>query len=107
MKRDLSSAISTVSAFLGIAAPQGESLSDLLDHLSFDKMKTNAAVNKCEVVAACNDAYGSKNSGDAFMRKGKTGDWRTKLNREQIERFVRWEEKWLGDSDLKFDYGDE
>ena len=39
-----------------------------------------------------------------FMRKGETGDWKNHLSAEQLERIVKWEEKYLNGTDLKFVY---
>ena len=45
MKTDLANVIRKVSTFLDCPVPE-EKMSSLVDHLSFDKMKTNASVNK-------------------------------------------------------------
>ncbi len=47
MKRDLAAVIKKIGKFLGKEVSQAD-LPRLLDHLSFDKMKNNAAVNKQE-----------------------------------------------------------
>ena len=40
-----------------------------------------------------------------IINKGKTGNWKDKLNVEMIEKLKTWEDKWLkSDSDLKFVY---
>ena len=49
MKRDLPSVIRKVSSFLGKPVPE-EKMAEFCDHLSFDKMKNNKAVNKDEFV---------------------------------------------------------
>lgn len=50
MKKDLRSVIEKISLFLGKEVPQGDRMQGLLDHLSFDKMKNNKAVNKEDFV---------------------------------------------------------
>ena len=52
MKRDLRSVVSRLAAFLGKeeTVKDSEKMEALLNHLSFDKMKTNKAVNKAETV---------------------------------------------------------
>lgn len=40
----------------------------------------------------------------SLINKGKTGGWKNKLNEETIERFQKWEEKWLKDTGLSFAY---
>ncbi len=51
-----------------------------------------------------NKTYNMKSEGNAFMRKGQAGNWRSKMTEEQVKRFEEWEEKWLKDSDLAFKY---
>ena len=47
MKLDLASVAAKVAAFLGRDLPSDpEGMQKFMDHLSFDKMKTNVAVNK-------------------------------------------------------------
>ena len=53
MKSDLAAVIRKVSKFLGYPVSE-QSIPALLDHLSFDKMKKNAAVNKQEIVEVNN-----------------------------------------------------
>ena len=53
MKRDLPAVIRKVSAFLGKPVKE-EDIPALADHLSFDKMKNNDAVNKSDVVEVGN-----------------------------------------------------
>jgi hypothetical protein len=38
------------------------------------------------------------------MRKGQAGDWKNHLTPEMVDRFEKWEAKWLEGSDLKFEY---
>ena len=49
MKSDLASVIRKVSSFVGHPVSE-QNIPALVDHLSFDKMKKNAAVNKQEFV---------------------------------------------------------
>lgn len=53
MKRDLPSVIRKVSGFLGKPVAEKD-IPELTEHLSFDKMKKNDAVNKHEAVAVRN-----------------------------------------------------
>ena len=52
MKRDLRSVVSRLATFLGKeeTVKDSDKMEALLNHLSFDKMKTNKAVNKAETV---------------------------------------------------------
>ena len=49
MKCDLAAVVRKVSSFLGHPVPE-EKMATFVDHLSFDKMKKNAAVNKQDFV---------------------------------------------------------
>ena len=40
----------------------------------------------------------------SFMRQGKAGTWRQSLSAETVKRFEEWENKWLKDTDLSFQY---
>ena len=45
------------------------------------------------------------NSEDAkFMRKGKAGNWKTEMSREQIRRMVEWEERQMANTGFTFQY---
>ena len=48
------------------------------------------------------DLVGDQEAG--FMRKGKTGGWKNHFDAETIEKFNKWERKWLEGTDLKFCY---
>lgn len=39
-----------------------------------------------------------------MINKGKVGTWKEYLSDEMIQKFEKWEEKWLKDSDLKYEY---
>jgi len=81
-----------------------EDIQAMTTHLSFDKMKSNPAVNKQELVEDCNKLYEGNVASSAFMRQGKAGNWKSHLSDEQVKRFQEWERKWLEGSDLKFSY---
>jgi hypothetical protein len=50
MQKDLASVVRRAARFLGVPVPKGEAMAKLLDHLSFDKMKANDAVNKSDMI---------------------------------------------------------
>lgn len=83
MKRDLKSVASEVDKFLGVSY-SFEQYEKLCDHLSFDKMKNNKAVNKEEFVRMSLMMYGGDSSWN-FIRKGKVGSYKEELTSEQIE----------------------
>jgi len=105
MKKDLASVIRRVSSFLGKPVPENK-ISSLADHLSFDKMKKNKAVNKEELVKVSQKEIkdDSKTDAPVFMRKGEVGDWKNHFTPELEKKFQKWENKWLEGTDLKFEY---
>lgn len=66
MKRDLPAVIRKVSAFLGKPVKE-EDIPALTDHLSFDKMKKNDAVNKHEAVEVTKSGISFQVSLDSFL----------------------------------------
>ena len=105
MKTDLASVIRKVGSFLEHPVPE-DKIPSLVEHLSFDKMKENKAVNKDEFVQASRNIFEYKNKAEkvVFMRKGEVGDWKNHFTPELEKKFEEWENKWLKDSDLKFQY---
>merc|ERR1719334_423030 len=85
MKTDLPSVIRRVCKFLDKSYRDDE-IAKLADHLSFKNMKKNPAVNKQELMDSLRKMTGNEDSSFAFMRKGVTGDWKSNLSQEQIER---------------------
>lgn len=128
MKADLPSVAKKVAAFLERPLPETpEEMNSFMDHLSFEKMKTNTAVNKEDFMKvsctdmACFFAYCKffmkecmqfvgdklkvKDEGDTkFMRKGQAGDWKNHFNADVIARFEAWEKNGLKDTGLEFCY---
>jgi len=88
MKVDLPKVIERVADFLGKSIT-AEEVATLADHLSFKNMRSNAAVNKEDVVEATRKMQGDigvkeGKSGGKFMRKGEVGDWKNHLTEEQV-----------------------
>lgn len=104
MKANLAKVITKVANFLGKTVPEGKKMAALVEHLSFDKMKNNNAVNKSDMVEICNQHYQQEMEGNAFMRKGQTGNWRKHFTPELEKRFDEWEKEGLKDSELTFTY---
>nr|XP_022902176.1 estrogen sulfotransferase-like [Onthophagus taurus] len=80
MYSDLKGVVNKVSNFLGKSYSENE-IDELVQHLSFDQMKINKAVNK-ESVVQTEDAR--------FMRIGKTDSYKTELNEEMIDKLNKW-----------------
>ena len=100
---DLAGVIRKTAKFLGKSIPE-EKMSSFLEHLSFDKMKSNAAVNKADLVKTTLNEFDNSDKSLAFMRKGEKGNWKSHLTPQMISKFQVWEQKWLKGSDLQFRY---
>ncbi|XP_046383773.1 luciferin sulfotransferase-like [Ischnura elegans] len=96
MKKDLPSVIGKVCKFLDKKMPSDEDLKALCDHLSFDSMKTNNAVNYEAIVEKKRTS-----SAQRFMRKGKVNAWKEEMSPEDVKRFNDWIEKSLKKLDLE------
>lgn len=80
MKRDLRKTAEKVAAFLGKAISE-TGMDQLMDHLSFQKMKQNSTCNLDAIVKAVGAQKGD------FMRKGQTGDWKNYFSAEMAQKF--------------------
>ncbi|XP_017122493.1 luciferin sulfotransferase [Drosophila elegans] len=97
MIKDLPSVVRRCAQFLGVqslVAPMA-SLQNLCEHLTFDNMRKNKAVNLEKVLPE---------SSSKFIRNGKIGDWRNHMGNEMSERFDEWSEQNIRGAGLKFDY---
>jgi len=99
MKSDLAGVVTRVANFLGKTLTPKQ-MADLVDHLSFDQMKANSAVNKDDVLESVRIKTGMEKG--QFLRKGEVGDWRNHLTEAQVSRMAAWEEEGLAGSDFKF-----
>lgn len=73
----------------------------LEDHLSFESMKNNRAVNY-EPVIEINKTHNLIDADGTFMRSGIVGGGKQKMSPEYVKIFNEWEEKCLGKSGFKF-----
>lgn len=73
----------------------------LEDHLSFESMKNNRAVNY-EPVIEINKTHNLIDADGSFMRSGTVGGGKQKMSPEFVKIFDDWEEKCLGKSGLTF-----
>lgn len=103
MKKDLKSVIEKVSSFLGKQLSQEQILA-LEEHLQFDNMKKNDAVNKKDIINIRKSLPGYNGGDRKFMNKGVSGGWRNKLTEVQKQRIEAWENKHLQNTDLKYSY---
>ncbi|KFB39783.1 AGAP012672-PA-like protein [Anopheles sinensis] len=82
MKQDLRSVIGRVCAFFGKSYSDAE-LQQLVDHLSFESMRENSAVNY-------EDPNVPRIDGSRFMRKGQLASWKEELSPEMIKALDQW-----------------
>lgn len=85
LKEDLPAVIRKVAGFLGKEVSQEET-NKLANHLHFDSMKNNPAVNA--VADASTGLLDLKEGG--FVRKGKSGGWKSYFDDDMKEKFHTW-----------------
>ncbi|CAH1999714.1 unnamed protein product [Acanthoscelides obtectus] len=100
MNKDLPAVIREVADFLEKPLSD-EQVSILADHLSFENMKKNPAVNY-EMVISINKKFKLTESDGKFMRSGKVGDYKANMSPEMIKIFDEWSEENLKDNDFSF-----
>ena len=98
MKKDLATSVRKVAKFLGKEVIVGK-VEALVEHLSFNKMKNNPAVNRKggmmkEIFTG--DGY--------FMRKGEVGDWKNYFTDEMNKRMDEAIEKHFTPNGLEFQF---
>lgn len=110
MKKDLESVVRRTAKFLGKTVSE-EDMSGLLDHLSFNKMKTNNAVNMKAFAERLKDFISKlpaqhgeappPSSGGDFIRKGEVGDHKNIMSTEMINKFNETHSKMKDDLEMK------
>ncbi|XP_028981879.1 sulfotransferase 4A1 [Diachasma alloeum] len=102
MKSDLISVIQKTAKFLKNAKLFSEELNQLLDHLSFENMKKNPAVNHKSMFEFTKQYLGA--SGEAeFIRRGQVNQWKTVMSPNILAQFDEWISKNLKTSDFSFE----
>ncbi|EDW83235.1 uncharacterized protein Dwil_GK22430 [Drosophila willistoni] len=99
MVRDLPTVVQQCAKFMNASHLLNEtSLQRICQHLQFDSMQNNSAVNLENVFPQ------QIGSGSKFIRKGKIGDWRNHMSEDISHRFDTWSEQQTRGSGLRFDY---
>ena len=86
MKQDLRKQVGRICSFLNKPEPANEEAwTQLLDHLSVDRMRQNRTINRHDW-----DKLGLRNpNGFEFVRKGQVNDWKNFFDEEKSIRFDR------------------
>jgi hypothetical protein len=98
MKHDLRKVIRQVSLFLERPLTD-EQVEILNQHLTFDKMKQNPAVNYEELFAPFKKNRKIGEEEEKFMRKGIVGDYKNAMSADMIRTFDEWIERNIQNTD--------
>lgn len=109
MKRDLPSVIRKCADFLQIDRITEEDIDKMCDHLKFDKMQKNPAVNLEPILfkdqtTEINETMAAMYEKVKFIRKGQIGDWKNSISEETSRKFDEWAARKFKGSGLEFDY---
>nr|CAD7206139.1 unnamed protein product [Timema douglasi] len=99
---DQEGAIRQTARFLGKTLSESD-VKVLTEHLSFNKMKQNPAVNLEPIIAKKNGPDYLSSTSLRFIRKGEVGDWRNHMEPDMAARFDAWTEENLRGTGLSLD----
>jgi len=88
MKQDIVPTIKRVADFLGKRLTNAE-IYELKDHLSFENMKKNDAVNKEAFTKYMKELHGTDHN-TKFMRKGQVGSWKEEISSKANAKLDEW-----------------
>lgn len=101
MKKDLTGTIIKCAKFLNVEDKiSDKDVTQLCDHLNFDQMQKNPAVN----IDSYLHLHSDREKNNQFIRKGQIGDWKNYMSAELSERFDEWTRKNTEGTGLHFDY---
>lgn len=101
MKKDLASTIYMCAKFLGVEnSISDKDVAQMCDHLKFDRMQKNPAVN----IKSYLPMNGDSDQSVQFIRKGQIGDWKNYMSSELSARFDEWTRKHTEGTELEFEY---
>lgn len=100
MKKDLVATVKKCAAFMEVKDLSEDDILKLCDHLNFEKMQNNPAVN-LEPLLHFNDKDTKPDM--KFIRKGQIGDWKNFMSLEISEKFDNWIKQNSKDTGLYFD----
>ncbi|XP_065201615.1 luciferin sulfotransferase-like isoform X2 [Planococcus citri] len=99
MKEDLVSVVHKVADYLGTSLTS-EQAKKLTQHLDYNSMKHNAAVNQEKQLTAFKIVEKPEDAN--FIRKGCSGQWKEKMTPEMIVRFDNWSKQYIAGTDFNF-----
>nr|CAI5828440.1 unnamed protein product [Callosobruchus analis] len=89
MIKDLPGTMRKVASFLEKPLTDDQ-ISNLKDHLSFDSMKKNSAVNNEELIKIVRKQQGRGEAETGHMRRGEAGSHKDEMSPEMVKRFDEW-----------------
>lgn len=92
--------INRISNFLSKPLKEDQ-IEKLLNHVSFENMKNNEAVNYKHDIKYF-ERFNLVDEKESFIRKGKVGAWREAVGSTLAERFDEWIKKHSEDLNLTF-----
>jgi Sulfotransferase domain len=102
----LRAAVTRTATFLNKKLTE-EGMLAMLDHLSFQSMKNNPAVNLEPVLeyrkTTMTEEQAPSLQAPAFIRKGVIGDWANHMTPEMAKKFDEWNAEHLEGTGLTFD----
>lgn len=109
MKKNLPAVIRKCANFLKLNYDiNEENMNRICDHLNFNKMQMNPAVNLEPILSQIDDNGNCKKTTDTtktkFIRKGQVGDWKNYITDEMSQRFDQWIIENSKGSGLVFEY---
>ncbi|XP_039285780.1 luciferin sulfotransferase [Nilaparvata lugens] len=104
MKKNHVQCIKDTTKFFNKPELSDTQIQSLIDHLSFNKMKENPALNLEAFLKVKNgENFQSKDDNEKFIRKGVIGDWKNYMSPELSAKFDKWMEENLKDTGLTFE----
>uniref|UniRef100_U5EHN1 Putative sulfotransferase n=1 Tax=Corethrella appendiculata TaxID=1370023 RepID=U5EHN1_9DIPT len=79
-------------------------LLELMKHTSFNSMRDNRSCNLVDVIKNTKKKYNLTDSDYSFIRKGITGSYKTEMSKEFNEKFDKWINLKLKNTDFKFNF---
>ncbi|XP_063834758.1 luciferin sulfotransferase [Ostrinia nubilalis] len=102
MKRDLPAVIRKTAKFLGKTITDDQ-VNTLSEHLSFQSMKKNRAVNLETLLERSFGKEYLEQTELRFIRKGEIGDWKNYMSDDLSRRFDEWAAQHIQGTGLSFD----